>query len=174
MSQHNEGKILPERLHAARKNAGLTQVTLANKVGLHPVTIAKWEIGLHQPSELVLRALAEQLGVSVRYLKGEDDKPASVVTKVTAAQPCDEELIRSVYAMVEKLGVLLEDGDTPENKAELATKLTMLCLGHAARPAGSARGKAWSRQKFTYSAQPEKTTQKTKETVRLRDQQADS
>lgn len=136
MSQHNEGRILSERLKEARKNAGLTQVTLANKVGLHPVTIAKWEIGLHQPSEIVIRALADSLGVSVSYLKGEDAKAKAPVIRVTASQPCDEGLIRSVYAMVEKLSALLEDDGTPERKAELATKLTMLCIEKGIGDAG--------------------------------------
>lgn len=73
MSTHKEGLVVPKKLKEARLKAGLTQVQLANKVGLHPVTIAKWEIGMHQPLELVLRALADELGVKVAYLKGESD-----------------------------------------------------------------------------------------------------
>lgn len=46
-----------------RRLADLTQEELAAKVGIHPVTLSKYETGVHQPSVLTLRRIAEALGV---------------------------------------------------------------------------------------------------------------
>lgn len=57
-------------LKRIRKNRDLTQRELAQLAGVHPVTIAKIEAGMKEPSLKLTRKLAEALSVSVRSLVG--------------------------------------------------------------------------------------------------------
>lgn len=100
----------------------MTQVDLAAKLGLHPVTIAKWETGQHQPSDLVLRQLSRELGVSVAYLRGEDDsaKPAKLGPVAHQAKIDDcfltDGVIGSAFLMVEKLAAFTDEPTSVEKK----------------------------------------------------------
>lgn len=55
--------MTPQDLKEARKSLGLTQADLAAAVGVHPVTIAKWEGGVHAipppVGKLIERLVAE-------------------------------------------------------------------------------------------------------------------
>ena len=53
-----------EKLRAARKAAGLSQVELAKIVGCHQKDIARWEAG-REPKALTLKKLAQALGCSM-------------------------------------------------------------------------------------------------------------
>lgn len=53
-----------EKLRAARKAAGLSQVELAEIVGCHQKDIARWENG-REPKALTLKKLARALGCSM-------------------------------------------------------------------------------------------------------------
>ena len=52
-------------LKAARVNAGLTQVEVAEKLGKSPNTIILWENGIISPDRANLYLLAETYGLSV-------------------------------------------------------------------------------------------------------------
>ena len=61
----------PERGHrvaAARKRAGLTQQALADRTGLAKSTIARIELGVHQPSISVALAIAKELDTTAEAL----------------------------------------------------------------------------------------------------------
>lgn len=58
----------PERLAALRKERGLTQLTLADQVGLAVLQIRRYEGGSSQPTLDVIRRLAIALGVSADML----------------------------------------------------------------------------------------------------------
>jgi transcriptional regulator with XRE-family HTH domain len=61
----------PERgqqVAAARKRAGLSQQALADRTGLAKSTIARIELGQHQPSVGVALVIARELGQSVETL----------------------------------------------------------------------------------------------------------
>ncbi len=47
-----------------REERGWTQLQLANKLGVTPSSIYKWEAGRNQPKVAQLRALARVFGVS--------------------------------------------------------------------------------------------------------------
>lgn len=64
-----------ERIRELRKRANLTQAELAERINAHPVTIAKYETGKHQPSVEALERLADALGVSTEVITGRADKP---------------------------------------------------------------------------------------------------
>jgi DNA-binding transcriptional regulator YiaG len=40
----------PRRLRAMRERVGVTQHRLATELGVHPVTVARWEAGTRSPS----------------------------------------------------------------------------------------------------------------------------
>ncbi len=53
-----------EKLKQAREAAGFTQAQLAERAGMHRMSIAKLEQGQYQPSWEAVQALANALGVS--------------------------------------------------------------------------------------------------------------
>ncbi len=48
-----------------REERGWTQLQLANKLGVTPVTVYNWERGKYEPSASKLRAIAQAFGVSM-------------------------------------------------------------------------------------------------------------
>ena len=59
-------------LRALRKNRGMTQKEVAEKLGIVPKTVSKWETGHGFPDVSILSALADVLGVSERILLSGD------------------------------------------------------------------------------------------------------
>lgn len=59
-----------ERLKKLRKDAGLTQVDVANKLGISQPAYASWERGIKKPTQENLVKLSKILYVSVDYLLG--------------------------------------------------------------------------------------------------------
>jgi transcriptional regulator with XRE-family HTH domain len=55
-------------LQKARKRQKLTQLALANKIGVHKITISRLERGDRQPSMSLLQKLAKALKVKVKDL----------------------------------------------------------------------------------------------------------
>jgi transcriptional regulator with XRE-family HTH domain len=51
------GDSLPERLRRARRQLGLTQRKMAERLGVDPCTLRDWEAGLHQPTRGSLVAI---------------------------------------------------------------------------------------------------------------------
>jgi repressor LexA len=49
----------PNRIKRLRKNLGLTQQALADKIGAQQATVARWETGQNQPRGANLKALLE-------------------------------------------------------------------------------------------------------------------
>ena len=58
----------PARLPALRKERGLTQQALANKVGVHVLQVRRYEGGTSQPTLYVIKQLATALSVSADVL----------------------------------------------------------------------------------------------------------
>ena len=57
-----------QRLQDLRRRRKLTQVALAQRLKVHPITVAKWETNLRTPSMAALQRLAKALGVPVTRL----------------------------------------------------------------------------------------------------------
>ena len=66
MDLNKNGKLLCD----LRKAKGMTQKEVADKLGILPKTVSKWETGHGFPDVSVLSALADILGVSERALLG--------------------------------------------------------------------------------------------------------
>ncbi len=75
-----------ERLKNLRKERGITQQALADKLNVHPQTISKWERGISQPDMCIFGEMANILGVSLERLWGvpEDGKTFSGSFEVAA------------------------------------------------------------------------------------------
>lgn len=63
-----------ERLKELRKQAHLTQVELAGKLGIVQSSFADWERGKKKPTQENLVKIAQILNVSVDYLVGNSDE----------------------------------------------------------------------------------------------------
>ena len=64
MNQHKIGRFIAE----CRKKAGLTQMQLAEKLGITDKAISKWERGLTMPDTSIMLELCDILGISVNEL----------------------------------------------------------------------------------------------------------
>jgi transcriptional regulator with XRE-family HTH domain len=64
----------PHRLATLRKQRGLTQPVLAERVGVHVSQLRRYEAGTSQPTLEVLRQLALTLSVSADLLVFDDDE----------------------------------------------------------------------------------------------------
>lgn len=63
-----------EKLRSARKEAGLSQEQLAEKLCVSRSAVAKWESGGGLPDVSSLRLISQLLGVSIDYILSEDDR----------------------------------------------------------------------------------------------------
>lgn len=60
--QSNQRWVVGTRIRAARRQAGLTQADLAEKLEVHQATVARWEAGVLVPTPRHRRRLADLLG----------------------------------------------------------------------------------------------------------------
>jgi len=63
-----------ERLKNLRKQAHLTQVDVANKLGISQPAYASWERGIKKPTQENLVKISKVLNVSIDYLVGTSDE----------------------------------------------------------------------------------------------------
>lgn len=71
-----------ERLKELRKQAHLTQVELAGKLGIVQSSYADWERGRKKPTQDNLVKIAQVLNVSVDYLVGNSEKKADELDNI--------------------------------------------------------------------------------------------
>ena len=60
--------MLGERIGALRRNRGLSQAELAQRLGISPSAMGMYEQGRREPSAQTLVALSRELGVSTDFL----------------------------------------------------------------------------------------------------------
>lgn len=65
---------LSEKLKKCRKDAGLTQIEMAEAIGVHPNTFRKWEGGERIPNASKLVDIAKAAGTSVEWLLDLNEK----------------------------------------------------------------------------------------------------
>lgn len=76
---------LPTKLAFLRKQKGLTQMELAEKLNVSRQAISRWEVGAAVPSTDNLKVLGNLYGVSVDYLL--DDNTRDAANNVAIEQP---------------------------------------------------------------------------------------
>ena len=64
--------LLAEKIKILRGQSGMTQATLAKRLGLTRSSINSWEMGLSVPSTSVLVKLSKIFSVSIDYLLGSE------------------------------------------------------------------------------------------------------
>lgn len=69
-------KAMGARIAEARKGSNITQVQLAETMGVSQQTVASWEVGRRGVPVSVLPPLARTLGTTVEALIGEKSAPA--------------------------------------------------------------------------------------------------
>ena len=84
MKTENETS-LPTKLAFLRKQKGLTQMELAEKLNVSRQAISRWEVGAAVPSTDNLKVLGDLYGVSVDYLL--DDNTRDAANNVAIEQP---------------------------------------------------------------------------------------
>ena len=78
--------MLSDNIKAARKNKGLTQEELANKLNVVRQTVSKWEKGFSVPDADTLQRLADILEVDIKHLLGapvKEDQPDAVAEQLS-------------------------------------------------------------------------------------------
>ena len=77
---------LGERLKELRKQQGLTQVQVAERLGLSKAVISSYEVASRHPSYDILIKMAALYGVTTDYLLGLDNRSLIVVSWLTPTQ----------------------------------------------------------------------------------------
>ena len=79
MNQEKVGKLIALK----RKEKGLTQEQLAEKLGITNKAVSKWETGKSMPDLAVIQDLCKILGISLTtLLNGEENKEEELVLKL--------------------------------------------------------------------------------------------
>ncbi len=92
----------PQHLAALRKQHGLTQQALAERVGIHVVQLRRYEAGTSQPTLDVIRKLATALSVSADLLlfgkdqRGPDDDLRLQFEAVSRFDADEKQVVRSL------------------------------------------------------------------------------
>lgn len=59
---------MTDTLKSLRITKGLTQKSLAEKLGVSPVTVFQWERGIYHPTPSIVPKLADVLGITPNHL----------------------------------------------------------------------------------------------------------
>jgi transcriptional regulator with XRE-family HTH domain len=95
-----------QRLSALRKQKGLTQQQLADRIETHVQQLKRYEAGSSQPTLDVIRKLAVALGVTSDQLlfgkdeRGPDDELRLQFEAVTRLDPEEKKVVRSVIESI--------------------------------------------------------------------------
>lgn len=72
--------MLKDNIKKARLDAGLTQLEVAEKLGVAQAQYARWENGGRNPKDETVEKLADIFGTSFEILKGRDDGLEDIVS----------------------------------------------------------------------------------------------
>ena len=90
-------EMVADRIKTLREQKGLTQSTLARKIGITRSSVNAWEMGISTPSTQYLIQLAEIFNVSTDYLLGLE------ATSTISTDGLNEEDIHVVHELIEHL-----------------------------------------------------------------------
>ena len=120
-------KTLGTMIAELRKQHGMTQLELADKMGVTDKAVSKWERDLSCPDINSLPALAEILGVSVEELmqiKKEADAPVSKVKEIMDVAP--KAIAMAMGVAVTALTIL---GSLDVNSGMVMLGIGLACVG---------------------------------------------
>ena len=96
-------ELIGKKIKALRKTRGMTQIQLADALGLERASISNYETGRRYPSLVQLEAICKVLGVSLEYFGIERAKLIFSNNEI----PLEEK--SQVYKEVMKLYLSIED-----------------------------------------------------------------
>ncbi len=102
-------RIIARNIANLRKQNGMTQLDLAEKLNYSDKAISKWERGDSIPDIMVLKTLADLFGVTVDYLISEDHPEPALAAEVTddIPQKRQHRFPFRVHAVVTGMSILL-------------------------------------------------------------------
>ena len=109
-NEQNVRSIIASNLTKYRKNLGLTQLELAEKLNYSDKTLSKWERGESIPDIVTLKQLASIFGVSVDVLISEEGTSTAFVRKKDKKPPTRRKIIWLVAVFIfVLLSLILKD-----------------------------------------------------------------
>ena len=84
--------MLKDNIKRARLDAGLTQLEVAEKLGVAQAQYARWENGGRNPKDDTVEKLAEILNTSFEILKGRDDGLEEIVSLLREHELTEEDI----------------------------------------------------------------------------------
>ena len=108
-SSMDDVSLLGERLAKARQNRGYSAPQLAQRMGIKPATIDRWESGETVPRANRLHQLSGILNVPLLWLMGGGSAPPSVEAPRFSETHALETRIERAEALIGELSFLLVD-----------------------------------------------------------------
>ncbi len=118
------------KISLLRKSANLTQMELANRLGISFQAVSNWERGISMPDISNLGLLAEILGVTVDELIG-DKKASDIITGADTPDSISVEEFNAVSPLLspeknrELLDVIKTDGITEQSAEKLSDSVNL-------------------------------------------------
>lgn len=93
--------MLKDNIKKARLDAGLTQIEVAEKLGVAQAQYARWENGGRNPKDETVKKLAEIFGVAFDKLQGRNDGLDDIVDLLRKVELTDEQKLE-IYFLIKK------------------------------------------------------------------------
>ena len=93
--------MLKDNIKKARLDAGLTQIEVAEKLGVAQAQYARWENGGRNPKDETVKKLAEIFGVTFDNLQGRNDGLDDIVDLLRKVELTDEQKLE-IYFLIKK------------------------------------------------------------------------
>lgn len=105
-------KVLGYRLKLARQHKNMTQMEVAEKLGISNGTLSGYERNYRDPDTETLAKLAELYGVSVDWLTGRTDHPNSNVVRKKSEEDQMQRKSDFYRELAKKYSIDIENPDT--------------------------------------------------------------
>ena len=96
--------MLKDNIKKARLDAGLTQIEVAEKLGVAQAQYARWENGGRNPKDETVKKLAEIFGVTFDKLQGRNDGLDDIVDLLRKVELTDEQKLEIYFLIKKDLG----------------------------------------------------------------------
>lgn len=136
------------KISLLRKSANLTQMELANRLGISFQAVSNWERGISMPDISNLGLLAEILGVTVDELIG-DKKASDIITGADTPDSISVEEFNAVSPLLspeknrELLDVIKTDGITEQSAVKLSDSVNLAACSFDSAEISSVAEKAY-------------------------------
>lgn len=101
--------MFPERLKQLRKEKGMTQIELAQTLGVSSGTVAMWETGKRKPQFETLNKLCDLFDRNLSYLVGSSDTPTPEVRTDENTDQLESWAVQEDYEDVLRKYILLDE-----------------------------------------------------------------